>query len=274
MHCVRRTAKYSGKRPQTAKKRQSVLEIYPGEKMTDRIIQKKDGDIVTIQINRPDIGNRVTDEMAVQLADMLDLASKNARLIIFRGTGETFCLGRDEVKKDSNTPPEAYDLREEIEVVFNLYGAFRRSPVPIIGVVQGQARGFGCALAALCDITIASDQSRFQLPEMGHHIMPTMAMSALADRVSRKALLYLVYSTDEIDAQTALIFGLISQVVPADCLDKTVEKLVAALKKSPMPAIKAVKEYAASALTIDTQAANNFAKNLHATINSSSRMRH
>ena len=191
----------------------------------------------------------------------------------FQGAGQEFCLGRDEVKKAHETLPEAYDLRTAVDVVFKLYGAFRNSPVPVIGVVQGKAIGFGCALAALCDITIASAKARFQLPEMGHNIMPTMAMSALADRVARKALMYLVYSTDEIDAQTALTFGLVSKVVQPENLDAAVDDLVATLKKSPLPAVKAVKEYAGSALTMDTTAANNFAKNLHATINSSSKMR-
>jgi enoyl-CoA hydratase len=90
---------------------------------------------------------------------------------------------------------------------FNLYGAFRNAKVPIIAVVQGRAVGLGCALAALCDITIASDRARFQLPEMSHRIMPTIAMSALVDRVPRKAATYLVYSTQEIDAQKALTLG-------------------------------------------------------------------
>lgn len=240
--------------------------------MAERIIQTRDEDITTIMINRADIGNRVTDEMAGQLAEMISNASKDSRLILFKGAGQEFCLGRDEVKKQS-TAPEAYDLRGAVEVVFDLYGAFRNSPVPVVGVVQGGAIGFGCALAALCDITIAGDQARFQLPEMAHNIMPTMAMSALADRVPRKALMYLVYSSDEIDAQTALTFGLASKVVQGDQLDTAVDDLVTALKKSPMPAVKAVKEYASSALTMDTKAANNFAKNLHATINSSSKMR-
>jgi enoyl-CoA hydratase len=240
--------------------------------VVERIIQKRDEDVTTIMINRADIGNRVTDEMAGQLSDMITNSSKDSRLILFKGVGQEFCLGRDEVKKQGPAP-EAYDLRGAVEVVFDLYGAFRNSPVPVVGVVQGKAIGFGCALAALCDITIASDQAQFQLPEMAHNIMPTMAMSALADRVPRKALMYLVYSSDEIDAMTALTFGLVSKVVPGDHLDAAVDDLVAALKKSPMPAVKAVKEYADSALTMDTRAANKFAKNLHATINSSSKMR-
>ncbi len=240
--------------------------------MANFIVRSREGDITTITINRPEIGNRVSNPMAGQLADMIDDAAKDSRLILFRGAGDDFCQGR-EVMGERGPLPEAYVMRGNTEIIFNLYGAFRRSRVPVIGVVQGKAIGFGCALAALCDITIASEKARFQLPEMGHNIMPTMAMSALVDRVPLKALMYLVYSTDEIDAEKALTFGLVSNVVPAAKLDPAVRDLVAALTKSPMPAVMAVKEYARSALNMDTQAANDFAKNLHSTINSSSAMR-
>ncbi len=239
--------------------------------MANFIVREREGDITTITINRPEIGNRVSNPMAGQLADMIDDAAKNSRLILFRGAGDDFCLGR-EVMGERGPLPEAYAMRGNSEIIFNLYGAFRRSRVPVIGVVQGKAIGFGCALAALCDITIASEKARFQLPEMGHNIMPTMAMSALVDRVPLKALMYLVYSTDEIDAEKALTFGLVSNIVPAAKLDSAVRDLVAALKESPMPAVMAVKEYARSALNMDIQAANDFAKNLHSTINSSSAM--
>ena len=241
--------------------------------MADRIIQSREADITTITINREEIGNRVTDDMAAQLVDMITNAARDSRLILFKGAGQEFCLGRDEPKKKQGPPPEAYDLKGMFDVIFNLYDAFRNAPVPIIGVVQGKAIGFGCALAALCDITIASDKAIFQLPEMAHNIMPTMAMSALVDRIQRKALLYLVYSTAEIDAATALTFGLVSRVVPGEHLESAVAELVAAIQKSPLPSVKAVKEYAGAALGIDTPSANVLAKNLHATINSSSKMR-
>jgi len=240
--------------------------------MADLILREKDGDVTTITLNRPEIGNRVSDPMAGQLAGMIDAAAKDSRLILFKGAGEEFCLGREAMgKREPNL--EAYVVRGQTEVIFDCYDAFRRSKVPVIGVVQGRAAGFGCALAALCDITIASDRARFQLPEMGHNIMPTIAMSALVDRVPLKALMYIVYSTDEIDAHKALSFGLVSNVVPADKLESTVKDLVDGLKKRPLTALMAVKEYARSAIGMDTRAANDFAKNLHATINSSSSMR-
>jgi enoyl-CoA hydratase len=236
------------------------------------LLYERDGDVGMITLNRPDIGNRVSDPMAGELAERIDAAAKESRLILFRSAGEEFCLGRDSTGRPA-AAIEAYDVRGRSEVVFNCYDAFRRSKVPIIGVVQGKAVGFGCALAALCDITLASEKARFQLPEMSHNIMPTIAMSALIDRVARKALMHLVYSTDEIDARHALSIGLVSAVYPPHEMDAAVSSLIGKLKKPPLPALMAVKEYASYAYSMDTQSANDFAKNLHATINSSSKMR-
>jgi enoyl-CoA hydratase len=240
--------------------------------MAEPILKEKDGDVTTLVINRPQVGNRLSDPMAAQLADMIDAAAKDSRLILFKAAGDEFCLGREAMGQPAPVL-EAYALRDRTETIFNLYDAFRRSKVPILGVVQGRALGLGCALAALCDITLASDKARFQLPEMAHNIMPTIAMSALVDRVPRKAATYLVYSTQEIDAQKALSFGIVSTVVASGELDSALSSLVDRLKKTPLPALMAVKEYARHAFNLSTQAANDFARNLHSTVNSSSAMR-
>lgn len=240
--------------------------------MSDAIITERAGDITTIILNRPEAGNRQTDATWAQLTEMLEAAAKESRLILFKGAGDDFCLGREAMGQPSPVL-EAYALRERSETIFNLYGAFRNSKAPIIGVVQGRAAGLGCALAALCDITLASEKARFQLPELGHNIMPTIAMSALIDRVPRKAVTYLVYSTEEIDADKAFAIGLVSNVVPASDLEAAVSTLVDRLKKAPLAALLAVKEYARSAFGMSTQAANDFARNLHATVNTFSGMR-
>ncbi|HEY2987908.1 MAG TPA: enoyl-CoA hydratase/isomerase family protein [Candidatus Binatia bacterium] len=236
------------------------------------LLYERNGDVSVITLNRPEIGNRVSDATIGQLADMIDNAAKESRLIVLKAAGEEFCLGR-EAMGQRGAAIEAYDFRGRSETIFNCYDAFRRAKVPIVGAVQGRAAGFGCALAALCDITLASEKARFQVPEMGHNIMPTIAMSALIDRVPRKALMYLVYSTEEVDARQAVGFGLASGVVSADKLESAVSELVNQLTKYPLPAVLAVKEYARFAYGMDTQAANDFAKNLHATINSYSKMK-
>lgn len=240
--------------------------------MSDEFIVAQDGDVTSITINRPDEGNRVSDPMAVELTGILNDVSKNSRLIILRSAGDDFCLGR--AMMGSKGPlPEAYDAREQSDVVFELYGAFRNAPVPVIGVIQGRAAGFGCALAASCDMTIADQSATFQAPEMGHNIMPTMLMSSLIDRMPLKGLMYLIYSTSPISAERALSFGIVSEIAAAGELNDTVDGLVEKLKAMPVPALKAVKEFAGNAMKMDTQGANNYARSLHATLNTSSKMR-
>jgi enoyl-CoA hydratase len=242
--------------------------------MADPILKEKDGDITSITLNRPEAGNRQTDATWAELTRMLNDAAIDSRLILFKGAGEDFCLGRETMGQPRPTPaPEAYTVRDRSDTIFNLYGAFRNAKAPIIGIVQGRAVGLGCALAALCDITIAGDKARFQFPETAHRIMPTIAFSALVDRVPRKAATYMIYSTAEIDAHKALTFGLISNVVPHQELDANVKALLDHFKKMPLPAVFAVKEYARTAFDIGAQAATDFARNLHATVNSFSGMR-
>ena len=240
--------------------------------MADPVLKEKDGDVTTITLNRPEAGNRQTDATWALVTEMFDGAAKDSRAIVFKGAGDDFCLGREAMGAPGPVL-EAYAVRERSETIFNLYGAFRNAKIPIIGVVQGRAAGFGCALAALCDITIASDKALFSFPEMAHRIMPTIAFSALVDRLSRKAATYMIYSTEEVDARTALAYGLVSSVVAANELDASVARLVGHFKKTPLAALLAAKEYAKSAFGMSAQAATDFARNLHATVNSYSKMK-
>ena len=240
--------------------------------MSDHIINQRDGEVARITIDRPDEGGIISDPMAVELAGMINEAAIDAKVIVLRSAGPDFCIGRDPTGRVPGPSKDAMDYRNRSEVVFDYYNAFRNSRAPVITAVQGRALGFGCATAALCDITIAADTARFALPEMGHNIMPTMAMSSLVDRVGRKGVVYMTYSHKEIDAHTALANGLVSLVVPEAELDNELEDLVQRITQANMVAVRAVKEYATSALTMDPTAFNAYAKNLHATINTSSEM--
>jgi enoyl-CoA hydratase len=215
--------------------------------------------------------------MASALADMIAEAGKTSQIIVLKGSGKDFCLGRAQMGRPAGAPPSApdpLDLRDaNDDTVFKAYGSFRNSRAPVIGVVRGKALGFGCALAAACDITIAADTAQFQLPEMGHNIMPTMAMSSMVDRTLRKALMYLTWSTELIDADLALKYGIVSRVVPAAELDARADALVATMAKAPKDATYAVKEFVRTSMNMDIAGATDYARNLHAVVNSSSRLR-
>jgi len=103
--------------------------------MADALIEQRDGDVATLTLNRPDISNRLSDATIGDLANRLDNAAKDARLIVLKAAGEDLCLGR-EAMEQRRPQNEAYDFRAASEVIFNCYDAFRRSKAPILGVVQ------------------------------------------------------------------------------------------------------------------------------------------
>ena len=166
--------------------------------MSDFLVEQQEG-VLRVTINHPERGNGMTDAMAAELTRIIDGAAKQRerdgahrrrRGFLHRPPPRS---GRARRRRTT----DALGRRDVSDTIFNCYGAFRRCAIPIIGVVRGRALGFGCAIAALCDMTIAGERAQFQVPEYAHNIMPTMVMSALIDRVHRKALTYLVYSTTD-----------------------------------------------------------------------------
>jgi len=236
--------------------------------MQEPLLREDNGTVTTLTLNRPDIGNRLTNEMAADLRRHIQEAA-NSRVIVLRGAGENFCLGR-ELPPEAQGQLNAIDARRiHTEPILNLCAAFEASPASILGMVQGKAMGGATAIAAMCDITLASDDAVFQLPEMHHGIPPCLAMSALAPRMPRKAIVHMVYSTDPIDAATALSLGLVSRVVPRAELDAAAGALVDKLTHYPPAAVAAVKQYMRFAPTLESGAAAELAGNLLANVVSS-----
>jgi len=234
---------------------------------------KQDGPILRITLNQPKRGNAVTDDMVRELTKLIKQAPKKSDIIVLRGAGKDFCVGRAGMGARPPVEPTAYARRGFSDVVFDAYGTMRNCPIPIIAVVHGGAHGFGCAIAAACDITIASDKASFSVPEMAHQIMPTMVMSSFVDRVPRKAMAYLVYSMFQVSPERALSYGIVSDVVPAGKLDAHIDKLTDAMLKAPSISLRSAKEYVRTAPDMPVAGAVEYARNLHATINSAAEIR-
>jgi enoyl-CoA hydratase len=241
--------------------------------VSEDILDTVEGGVLTITLNRPDEGNGLNDAGIAQLAALLQGAVARARLVVLKGAGKDFCVGRIAPRGAAAPKLEALQVRKGRDVVFNCYSAFRDSPIPIIAAVNGRALGFGFAIATCADITLAANNAIFQMPEFGENIMPTIAMSALLGKVSGKRLMHIAYSTAELSGERAERIGLISDVVPAGTLDSAVAKLCGTILKAPQPAVLAIKEYARVAPSMDIRGAIDYARSLHAVINSSSEMR-
>jgi enoyl-CoA hydratase len=238
--------------------------------MTDDLICTTESLVTTISFNHPERGNTFSDEMTVELTSLVRSAEHQSRLVILTSKGPDFCTGRVSGGVRSSDP---LDRRQAGDVIFDCYSALKECRVPTIAVVRGRAFGFGCAVAAACDLTFAEDRATFALPEMAHNVMPGNAMSALAGNLSRKAMTFLALSTEPVSAQTALAMGIVSQVLPGDTLDGAVANFVQRLLSMPQPALEAVKEYASLAPELGARGAVQLARNLHATVNSSAHVK-
>ncbi len=241
--------------------------------MSEQAITRwRDGAIERIRIDRAAVGNMLSIDMVVALTDMIAAAGSNpdVKAIAISAAGADFCRGRDPAGAPEAAPRTALQMRTQLSApILGYYEAVRDAEVPVIASVQGQASGFGCAAAAVCDITIAAHDARFSLPEMLQDLPPTLAMCAHIDRTMPKAIAWLVYSTREIDARTARSLGFVSHVAEPGALDAETESLLATLAERSRESLATCKRYLARARLMETGNAADYAGNLLSVVMSS-----
>jgi enoyl-CoA hydratase/carnithine racemase len=238
--------------------------------MTEPLSIVQDGRLLRITFGREDGG--VSDGMASRMSETLLRAHETSDAVLLTAAGPDFCTGR--VREAGGPPsPEAYSRRPEYDGIFGSYTAIRNAQIPVVAAIEGRAMGYGTAVTALCDVSFASETARFNIPEIEHNVMPTMVMSAISDRMNRNAILWMAYSAEFIDAQRALTYGLVSQVVPAASLRDEAERFCKVLLGRPRPAILGLKEYLRVAPRMDDQAATDYARSLHSMVNTAAAMK-
>jgi enoyl-CoA hydratase len=227
--------------------------------------------VATVTLSRADAGNKLlTHEIRALGRAIRELGSDpGVKVVLLRGRGDHFCLGR---QPDPGNPAAASALAMRTgvtEPILDLYADVRATPVPVLAVVHGEARGFGCALVGQCDLAVAAEGAQFSMPEMDVNLPPTLAISAVLGKVPPKRLLHLVYTRDRIPAQEALALGILSEVVPAAGLEDAVARTVSRLTDRSRPALCAVKEYMGVAPYVDPAAASRLAANILSVVLSS-----
>lgn len=230
------------------------------------LVSRRDA-VLTLTLNTPHNGNLLDAAMAAAIVDALSRLDEGVRLVCLRGAGEDFCAGRVSPTPAPGSPaPSAERLRQLVAApALALYDAIKAVPVPTLALVQGRAVGVGTALAAVCDLALATEDARFSVPEMERDIPPTLVMAALCDRVPRKTLAYLVLSRCEWSGSEALAGGLVSAVVPSAELQAEAGALIATLVGSSGVALRACKQYLQHAPAMSAQAASAFASHVAAT---------
>jgi enoyl-CoA hydratase/carnithine racemase len=236
-----------------------------------RIEQDAARHVASVWLSRGAQGNRLLAAELPSLGKAIGELARNKafKVILIRGDGENFCLGR-QPDPPGTVPTTATGIKAAItEPILQVYAEIRAAEVPVIAVVQGQAKGFGCALISQCDLAIAADDASFALPELDHDLPPTLAISAMLQKIPPKRILHMVYTRRAIGAAEALAIGLVSEVAPNAALNHAVEKTLAHLLDRNRAALCGIKEYMGAALYTDPHGAARLASNLLACVLSS-----
>ena len=237
--------------------------------MPSPVLFETRGDSLDVVLNRPDDGNLITNEMGLEIAGVLSGLGSETKLVRLRGNGANFCKGRQapQIDREKATPLQ---VRHPVaEVPLALYGAVKECRAPTLAIVQGEALGVGCALAAVCDLTIASQDAIFQVPELNHNIAPTLVMWAFLNRVPYKTAAHLIYTRERIDARRAEMLGLVTRVVATADLGREAETLSESLLSRPAAPLQAIKEYLKFASRMDPASASAFSSVLNAAVTTS-----
>jgi enoyl-CoA hydratase len=189
--------------------------------------------IARVQLNAPQTLNALNLDMATSLTQALDKCEKDSRIkvvIIESLVEKAFSVGID--LKEFSTHNTSEYRREFLETWRNLH-AFTK---PIIMAINGYAFGGGLELVLMGDILIASETAVFAQPELSVGTIPGMgATQRLPRRIGIAKATDLVLTGRKIDATTALNWGLVSNVVPADQLQQTVTDTANLIASKSLP---------------------------------------
>ena len=190
----------------------------------EHILVRRSGDFATIAMNRPQRRNALSlEHMRELIAAFRDLGGSDVLGIVLAGNGPVFSAGHDFADVvDADLPA----VRSLLQTCTELMTLMQQVPQPVVARVHGLATAAGCQLVASADLAVASDDAGFATPGGKGGWFCHTPMVAVARNVGRKRAMELALSGDVIDARTALDWGLVNKVVPADRLDDAVQDLL------------------------------------------------
>ena len=199
---------------------------------------ERDRPIVRITLARPERRNSFDAELIRELTDAFADVG-DARAVVLRGDGPSFCAGADVDWQRS-----AIDLsyEENVEDAMRLYRMMETidsAPAPVVAAVQGYALGGGSGLVCCTDVAVVAPDATFGFSEVKLGIVPAVISPFVFPRIGTAAARRFFLSGERFDAMTALRIGLVHEV--ADELDATVDRVVGEILTAGPEATRAAK---------------------------------
>jgi enoyl-CoA hydratase len=177
---------------------------------------------VTVTLDRPDVTNSMNGQMFAELNEAFEQFHEKADkgeldVVTVSGAGDHFSAGADlhaVPAWDEQTPREIW---ADFELFHETYGLIEDLPVPVIAAVEGYCLAAGLELAISCDFIVARENSTFALPESEKGLaMDFGGAQKLPGMIGEKNAMYLVLTSESIDAERAHTWGLVQELVQGE----------------------------------------------------------
>ena len=185
--------------------------------MSDPIYVMRDGAIATVVINRPEKHNALSVAMYRRLREIMELcdADGGIRCVVVRGAGgRAFSAGAD-ISEFETTRSSKAKAREYARITHPALASIRACRHPVVACIQGLCVGGGFGLAALSDIKVCGESSRFGVPIKRLGLVEGYdELEPIVRALGAGPTLEILLTGDLLDAQAALRIGIVNRVVP------------------------------------------------------------
>jgi 2-(1,2-epoxy-1,2-dihydrophenyl)acetyl-CoA isomerase len=192
--------------------------------VADEVLSSRDGAVLTITLNRPDVYNAINRALHEGLAAALaEAADPAARAVVITGAGRGFCSGQD-LREFQELPGGVGQALEE--TYHPNIRAIRALEKPVIAAINGACAGAGLSLACACDVRIASSDASFVPGFIGIGLIPDAGGTWFIHRLLGFARSFeWMVSNRRLSADDALDWGLVSEVVDSSGFESRTAEL-------------------------------------------------
>ena len=189
--------------------------------MTDTLLAETRGPILVLTLNKPDKLNALDAGMLGEMASRIEAADSDETIaiIVIKGSGRSFSTGFD-MSAGGSSGDATTRLRANLESFLSVW----RSRKLVVAAVDGYALGAGCILANLCDFIFASERSIFGEPEIRY--WSPASITILPWVVGLHRARQLLFYGKNLDARTAMEWGIVTAVLPEEGFDEAVSEAV------------------------------------------------
>ncbi len=169
----------------------------------------REGQIARVRLNRPEVGNAMSDVTLRELTAAFRAAG-DARAVIVTGEGKHFCAGADIewMKKGGG--------KDDARLLVDMLSAVQECPAPVIVAAHGAVYGGGLGLLAACDVAVVAENARFCFSEVKLGIMPAVISCFVLPKIGVANARRYYLTAEVFDAAAALRMGLAHEIASVE----------------------------------------------------------